>query len=582
MPFIDTTPALSEYKIKEGNVQEALGKLLEAQGWTIALTFKKAVTTAHFLSNGHPESARHNEIFAVAQHYIYQNAKGKMLGLAIAAEFTEFTNHHMGVPFYNMMGGTTEQKNSMITWLVNKFEDNKVNTSLYYYMVEELPEIENETTLLVPYGGSNINDSDPNNPYRPTDADTILRMALDCEVVETDYATSSQGSLYIKRADPMIMQSPIVKSSLRPNFTEDVSHPFMRTNWWEDSEISLRGYIDSENIFVVLQADNVPAWENNIIPTVPLYFGNIVPLDKGDEEVALFAGTVPPGTNEDQVATYDFDGIVRGGDRIMPILKNYPRHPSNGVDTVMLSRSKFGARYQEYFLSWNAAPNEMPPARQGVNGRKKYQRAYQNFDTTNYKFQFNPSRYSNKIHTSRIYVVHPEEGVRGHLNHSIGLNSTNFSAGKLRVRKENCPDKIFDVYKYVPISGLSPLTKRPGTAYRPMGLGIFESEVNTGEKTVQVNAKNTVQPAEPVDVRIESHSSGTVTLSWTNPSEDGFQSINIYLDSSEEKYASGVTAVNEYLISGLTSGDKHTVTIKAVDINGNESIGITTEEVTVL
>lgn len=582
MPFIDTTPALFYPKIREDNVQDALGLILERHGWTLALRFRKAVTTAHFLSNGHPKSARHNEIFAVAEHYIYRNSKGKMLGLAIAAEFTEFTYHDRTVPYYNWMSGTAQEKQVMIEWLEDKFQENKVNTSLYFYMVERLPDIENNVTLLTPYGGSNVDDSDPNNPYRPTDAERILRMALDCEVIETDYSTGAQNSLYIKRAVPMTMQSPIVKSSLRPKFTENIDYPFMQTNWWSDSEISMRGYIDSENIFVVFQADNVPAWENNIVPTIPLYFGDIVPLDEGDDAVALFAGTVAPGTTETHVANYDFDSIVRSGEQIMPILKNYPRHPSNGVDTVMLSRSKFGARYQEYFLSWNAAPNEMPPAREGIDGRKQYPRSYQNFNTNTYKYQISPSRYSNKVHTSRIYVIHPEEGVRGYLEHSIGLNATNFSTGKLRVRKENCPEKVYDVYKYLPISGLSPLTKRPGTTYRPMGLAIFDSIIDPSKPNVIPDPADTTPPADPSEVKATSLQPGTITVSWENPTDDDFHSINIYLDSNDQPFAYGVIAVNQYLISGLTKGSAHIITLKAVDINGNESTGIVTEKVTVL
>lgn len=582
MPYVDTTPALFYPKIREDNIQDALGILLENHGWTVALKFKKAVTSAHFLSNGHPITARHDESFAVAEHYIYRNASGKYLGLAIAAEFTEFTDHENIMPYYNWMSGTEQERQELIEFLEDYFERNKVNTSLYFYMVERLPQIDNGVTLLTPYGGSNIDDGDPEQEYKPSELEKMLQMALDVEVVEMDYSSGSKSSLYIKKAVPMTMQSPIVKCSLRPQFTESIDYPFMHTNWWTDSEIAVRGYIDSNSIFVVMQADNVPAWENNLVPTVPLYFGNIVPLDEGDEAVALFAGTVPPGSNQEQVAEFDFNSIVRGGERIMPILKSYPRHPSNGIDTVMLSRSKFGARYQEYFLSWNVAPNEMPPERVGTDGKRQYPRSYNNPNTDIYKFQFSPSRYSNKVHTSRIYLVHPEEGVRGYLDNAIGLNSTNFSAGRLRVRKDNCPDKVYDVYRYLPISGLSPLTKRPGTPYRPMGLGLLESEIDPKKENVKPDPSDTTPPAEVTNLVARSVDSGTILVTWEPPTDIDFHSVNIYLDDEEKPYARGVVGVTKYLIGGLERGSSHTVTIKTVDINGNESSGATSDPVTIV
>ncbi|MBJ8206168.1 hypothetical protein JDS91_34025, partial [Bacillus cereus] len=93
---------------------------------------------------------------------------------------------------------------------------------------------------------------------------------------------------------------------------------------------------------------------------------------------------------------------------------NYVNHPSNGIDSVMIKKTKYGARYQEHFLRWNVPPNLMPPTReelrlvknaQGTEKEeeyaRKYPRAWNYLRYGYYQYDFHASRYSNKIHTSR-------------------------------------------------------------------------------------------------------------------------------------------------------------------------------------
>lgn len=442
MPYIDTAPAQFSIKVRENNFQEQFGALLKQNGWTggpdgesIALSFKKVVAPS--------PNASVTQYGLIAKHTIFKNPKGKLFGLAILATYT--------MDIKDPAIGSSERS----AFIEKKFEENKRTTNLYYYMLEEIPKLADKSILEV--FGSDI------------------RMAVDIEVFknEVQIRTGSDGKQIITypilESQPTVMQSPIVKSTLRLNLEGSQPYPYQETNWWPDSEIRIQGQISADNIFIIIQGDNVPAWENNVIPTVPFYYGLMDPVDPGDDAMVMFAGTAPNSPS------FDFSDTTRSAsETILPILKTYPSHPSNGIDSVMVSRAKFGARYQSYYLSLNTTPDVMPPDRQ--NGSKQYPRAWNGLNNEESKYQFNPSRYSNKVHTSKIYLVHPEEGIRGSLSKTVGLSSVNFNAGKLRIRKQNCPTKVFDVYRYHVLGSVSPLTKRPATPYRPIGLGIYDSE----------------------------------------------------------------------------------------------------------
>lgn len=104
----------------------------------------------------------------------------------------------------------------------------------------------------------------------------------------------------------------------------------------------------------------------------------------------------------------------------------------------------------------------MPPDRKGVNGGQ-YPLAWQSHDNDEYKYQFNPSVYSGRVHTSRAYVVHPDEGVRGFLPHMVLLSPLGLLNGdKLKVRKNTCPD-TFDIYRFIMLMRFRQLQKTSDT-----------------------------------------------------------------------------------------------------------------------
>jgi hypothetical protein len=155
---------------------------------------------------------------------------------------------------------------------------------------------------------------------------------------------------------------------------------------------------------------------------------------------------------------------------LQPFLKNYVTHPSNGVDSIMVKTTKFGSRYQSYYLTWEQSSNGMPPNFIHDSTGLQYPRGWMQDNTSDFKYQFNPSRYSDKVHSSKAYIYHPELGVHGSLRGVILMPPLSILNGDELREKVGCDEPIF--YHYHLVEGVSPLTKRPSTQYRPAGLGI--------------------------------------------------------------------------------------------------------------
>ncbi|GBF32199.1 hypothetical protein DCCM_0390 [Desulfocucumis palustris] len=488
MAFIDSATFTSDKKIIEGEILERFADMLtdHAPGWSVAKKFHKISYNKVFI-DPYPINLPYSVNIEVAKHYIFQNTNmpDSYLGLAIKGEMSP---SYSSVPTESRPVNSTDPLDgqAFVDWVKEQIavlETQPGDTEpkmtkfftpcvLYFYMSDRLPSVEDDSWNLLPF-----------------DSAELERGCLDIEVWKAYY----DGSNYkIKEPELQILQSPVSKCILRYHkspvedlWSEEYDVSQNLTNWWYDSEVHIQGYTAPDGgIFLVLQADTVPAWEDNIVPSIPLYFGPIDPVDEADKPIAFFAGTMPDGTVS-QVPDFDFDNPDKSNyqEKILPILKSYPRHPSNGVDTVMVRKSKYGARYQEYYLSWNTSPNAMPADREDRhntdftnNVERDYLRAWNQVNSDEYKYWFNPSRYSKKIHTSKIYLIHPEEGVRGSLRYSIGLSPIGICSGKIRVLVDPCDElnnsPVYEYFKYFVLDGVSPLTKRPGTAYRPVGLGV--------------------------------------------------------------------------------------------------------------
>ncbi|NGQ95323.1 hypothetical protein G3578_09165 [Brevibacillus sp. SYP-B805] len=476
MPYVDTmlninneNPSGGVYKVREAFFASDLANILMKFGWTLKVNFNKVCIPSQFAPGAYGGIPDPNSFMSIAvgEHFIFESgaasaADKTYFGVATLAYWTEE---------YGLIPVASQPHNSMVEfgkWAADRSNGFQKRGTLYFYVLEDLKGLE---TKLDAEGNLVLS-------WTQSSETGLTNCALDIEITGTEWVPVDGIQTWRVKPDgydPYRMQSPIVPAGFRLSSLEDFYNEALKmnvynTNWWYDSEISVRGYVDSETVFLIMQSDNVPAFELNKVPSIPFYFGRLDPFDPNDKACAMFAGSVPPGVLD--VSTFNYDDEAIKFDPIFPVMKNYPAYPANGIEQVMLSRSKQGARYQAYYLSWNAPSNNMPPSRS--NGSKDYPRATSNFQTDIYKYQFNPSLYTGKVHTSKIYVVHPEEGVRGSLTKVLALPAINFNAQKLRVRQDgNCADPRYDVYRYAVVDGVSPLTKRPGTPFRPAGVGIF-------------------------------------------------------------------------------------------------------------
>lgn len=442
----------------EATLMQDLKDLIVANGWTFEKSFYK-VAFPNMIIN--PNSSFDQETlisFAVAKHMIFKNANNRYYGLAQLKQFKIKYKDIPHKPLTNLNDPTIEQQ--MIDWVVETYGNNLDRHTIVAYMLEQVPSITE--------GGKFGHAVDT----------SLFRGAIDLEVEKAKYFATGTGGWIFEYTEkyPERMQSPFVEMVLRNPNLQGIDE---KTNWWPDSLVVIQGFIDSETVFLLFQMDKTPAFEYNVVPLTPLYMGDFISFKPGDTgNAALWAGTAFHTGTETQSKTFDYDSITpyHNVNDYLPILKTYPNKPANGIDHIIVQRSDLGARYQAYYLSWATANNQMPPDRVGVNGGK-YPQAWLGSANDEYKYKFNPSMYSGKVHTSRAYLVHPDEGVRGYLPKMILLHPLGLVNGdKLKVRKAACPDQ-FDIYRFFLTEAISPVTKRPATVYRPAGIGIYEKTV---------------------------------------------------------------------------------------------------------
>lgn len=444
MPYIDTV-------MQEGTVMDDLKTILTANGWTYKLGFKKYAYPSTIASPGGSAPSDSSKVkLAIARHMIFENVDGVLYGIAKVRNFEETYGDLTVVPRTDDAG--------FRLWLADQYKDFTHQCALHFYMLDAVP-----TNVLEGGAFGCAVDVDPE------------RGAVDIEVINHEFVvlSGSTPTFRYTEFDENIQQSPFVKSTLRNSNLQTVA---VETNWWPDSLIRVKGLVDTKTVFLVVQADSTPAFRNNVVPTVPIYFGAFVSFKEADVgNQALWAGTAFDSGAESQSHTFDFKSTdpYRVVANYLPIRRKYPNFPGNGIDNIIVKRSELGARYQAYFLSWNVAPQMMPPDRVGKDGGQ-YPLSWTTSENEEYTYQFNPSVYGGKIHTSHAYIIHPDEGVRGYLPKMVILSPLGLvNDDKLKVRTATCPDQ-FDIYRFFLTSAISPVSKRPGTAYTPAGIGIYE------------------------------------------------------------------------------------------------------------
>lgn len=448
MPYIDTA-------FTEGTFLDDLKDLLVTNGWTYIKSFEKMAYPAKIMNTTTLISDSAAVDIAVAKHKIFKNAKGIYYGIAVMRQVNTT---------YGQVKGHISDEAAFQQWIRDNYSKDFSTAQIFVYMFEKEPEIVDGSSI-----GCMVGDKIP-----------AIRGAGDIELLESKWVGEGVTAQFeYTKYDSDVMQSPWVQVVLRnPNLQKtDVA-----SNWFPDSLITICGYVDSNNLFVMLQADPTPAFADNVVPLTPLYMGDFTSLDPNDtNNYALFGGTAFNTGDETASHNFDFDSTVpyRDATQSMPVLKTYPNFPGNGVDNIIVRRAKYGARYQAYYLSWNTQSNGTKPDRIGKDGGG-YPKAWQGPENDEYKYQFNPSIYSGMVHSSKIYIVHPDEGVRGYLPRAVALAPFGLvNKDKLKVKKQNCPTPEYDQYIYFLSEAISPFSKRPATPYRPMGVGIFDKSTNS-------------------------------------------------------------------------------------------------------
>lgn len=499
-----------DVSIKEGRFQQELADLIKSKSteWKIGRVFYRIVypATSGTIIGVVP--------VAIARHYIMESTAlpGIKFGMATVGKLS-LANGIGDCPTESQPkrsgtneGATPTDEKPFIDWVKSKVaaleptaDSNKAtrffdSSTVYFYMCEQYP-------AAVPEASGTEATAQWTMMYSSYGDET--KFTLD---IENWFYKIENNAVTLLKPELQVMQSPISRAVLHYDgepvadyYNETYKVEQAGTNWWFDSLVSVKGSIDKQGFLLTLASDAAPAWEDNIVPIIPLHFGLVEPFkdDAGNymnyKAVAMFTGSCPCYLNPTSpftitpvtgVSAVDFDDPKVKAPTILPVLKTYPRHASNGVDTVMVWRGTKGARYQEHFLSWSTAPNKMPPDRSDTHDTafsgevaRDYPRAWNQPLTEEYSYRFNPSRYSNKVHTSKVYLVHPEEGVVGALRNAIGMSPIGVSGGKVKVLKDPCnvAGGSYENFRYMVVEGQSPLTKRPGTPYRPCGLGISET-----------------------------------------------------------------------------------------------------------
>lgn len=463
---------------------------------------------------------------AITRHMIVKRWDGELLGMAQSTGAVR-----IDPTLYSKNPAMFLQEMSTL------FYDTVDYTTLYTYMLDKYT----NHTHFAGDGGA-----EPITFIAEAQFNGVLASSLDIEFHSEEYYGREMYQSPIVTIDLIHGMSYSVGAIGKLNFKTD-------TNWWNDSKILVQGNIDTNSFCLILRADTAPIWHDGKVPQTPFYFGDILvtnPRQEGETEVtkeympvAMFGGRAVD-------KNFDFDNTeIITNEAIMPTTRNYVHYPSNGIDSVMVKRTRFGAMYQAHYLSWEVPPNEIPPKRerfeankQGydfakankffedalaeditestttftfkamgigeptevlatrdathvlVNGievmelvsfdadewtmtvkriaekplrhpqgsviwgisrenaamfTKKGVRSWNNLtnDPDYYKYTPHPSRYSGKIHTSRLYVVHPEDGMVGELPNMVVATSINIYDGTRLTFSKPCQD---DCEEYVP------------------------------------------------------------------------------------------------------------------------------------
>lgn len=457
-------PYIKPVYYEEQNLASNIVDLAVTNGWEKVKTFRKASYkfSSIFYGTGSfqdPDNVTFPVI--IAEHIIFKNSVNQLFGLA---RVCDMTLKYKDLPSQFKLNSIPDQiglnadsaiRQELHDWFHSLWNVNYLDTSkLFIYMLNEIPDVEDGGEITFPSNAGEV------------------RAVLDIELQDYEPYKEKLGTGYnyeITSNQETMMQSPMIPMVLRET---DSDNNGWLTNWWPDSTVKVEGYIDSEVIALMVRADSAPAPFDNQVPLTPLYLGAVIPLTTADKNTAaMFAGAA----SSSPTFAYNSDSpFIPDNNILMPINKSYPQHPGNGIDNIIVRRGLQGAYYQGYSFKVFAGPELMPPDRKD-NANHQFVSAWKNAANDEYTYPAKSS-YDDTAAITKAHITHPDERDRGYLKKLVIAPSVGIRNGtKLKVKKQACPD-VFEYYKYFVSDAVSPITKRPGVVYRPMGIGIYEKE----------------------------------------------------------------------------------------------------------
>ncbi|MBE0343891.1 hypothetical protein E4V51_27980, partial [Paenibacillus sp. 28ISP30-2] len=186
------------------------------------------------------------------------------------------------------------QSDGIFSWAVQKIEEGNLfeRHTMYFYQLEKFV---NTSRMIVGW-------------EQPAD---FKRLALDVEIQSSMWGLHDETQalqLMITHQFPQFYQSPYVASRTRipqlDRYEQVASMNVKFTNWWQDSKVQLRGYVDAKTVMLVLLADTAPAWEHNAVPSIPIYMGDFDVESNGDSIMNVSCVFELNGGEESRKATF--------------------------------------------------------------------------------------------------------------------------------------------------------------------------------------------------------------------------------------------------------------------------------------
>ncbi len=249
---------------------------------------------------------------------------------------------------------------------------------------------------------------DPEESYRlACDLDTLIvgRTPKIIDEHEAYRAFERQLNNYYEPGDLVLggVRSPISYWFFSENSTKRWLIPNMRG---KDSVVKYWISFNNDRAIILLEGD--PNFEFESFYRSFAYFGKFIPLNPDDVETN-FAVTVGMGALDKNKSGFVLKDIDKESN---PDYAKYGAFTSNGMDTVSVYRGISRLPYQEYLPAFLVQLPNYPSVGTLPKGVGRLVLA---------DYLFQPSQWTDHVHSSPIYLVNGYEGYRGYLDGIVAI-----------------------------------------------------------------------------------------------------------------------------------------------------------------